>query len=70
MTGETRKAKTMNNAIACMPCIDNVPVPGSKTWTKTICPVCEKECWETDTYKWAKQVGIIKRSACTECAIQ
>lgn len=56
--------------IACMPLVSNVPVPKDKRWTKTKCPVCGCECWETDTYKWAKQAGIVKRSTCTECAIK
>lgn len=55
---------------ACMPLFENVPNPKSGTWTKTKCPVCGCACWETDTYKWAKQAGIIKRAACTECALK
>lgn len=55
--------------IACLPLVSNVPKPKSKQWTKMKCPVCGCDCWETDTYKWAKQAGIIKRAACTECAI-
>lgn len=52
-----------------MPLVKNISDPKSKTWTKTICPVCGRACWETDTYKWAKQAGIIKMAACTECAV-
>lgn len=60
-----------NTAIACMPLIDNVPRPrNSGQWSKTLCPICGRECWETNTYKWAKQAGIIERSACTECALK
>lgn len=53
-----------------MPLIENVPNPESKSWTKTICPRCGRACWETDTYKWAKALGIIKQAACTECALK
>lgn len=56
--------------IACLPLVSIVPKPKSNQWTKTKCPVCDCDCWETDTYKWAKQAGIIKRAACTECALK
>ena len=57
-------------SVACMPLVKNISDPKSKTWTKTICPVCERECWETDTFKLAKQAGIITRATCTECALK
>lgn len=56
--------------IACMPLVENIQNPESKSWTKTICPRCGRACWETDTYKWAKALGIIKLSSCTECALK
>lgn len=58
-----------HQSIACLPIVDHIPKPRSDAWTKTNCPVCGKECWETDTYKWAKDLGIIESGACTDCVI-
>lgn len=52
-----------------MPLVENVPEPKNRQWSKTKCPMCGRECWETVQFKWAKQVGIIDQAACTECAL-
>lgn len=56
--------------IACMPSVKNIPNPQNKQWTKTKCTVCGCDCWETDTFKWAKKVGVVRIATCTECALK
>lgn len=57
--------------IVCMPLVGNIPKPhGSGQWSKTKCPVCGRECWETNQFKWAKQAGIVNEAAYTECALK
>lgn len=61
----------INLGVACMPLVDNIPKPkGSGQWSKTTCPVCGRECWETNQFKWAKQAGIVNEAVCTECALK
>lgn len=72
MIGKVKEwVQEMNKlVVACMPLVKNIPKPRTETWTKTTCPVCGRECWETDTFKWVKHAGIIKNAACTECALR
>lgn len=55
--------------IACMPLVENIPTPKNEQRTKTKCPICGRACWETPTFKWAKQAGVIIDAACTVCAL-
>jgi hypothetical protein len=74
MTGEARNKSMMamnKIGIVCMPLVGNIPKPhGSGQWSKTKCPVCGRECWETNQFKWAKQAGIVNEAAYTECALK
>ena len=40
-----RKPRDRGGYLA-MPLVSNVPRPSDKTWKKTICPICGKECWD------------------------
>lgn len=36
----------------CMPLVKNVPEPQDKTWKKTTCPACGRECWDRLLPDW------------------
>lgn len=53
--------------VACMPLRQNVP-EGRRDWKLTMCPNCQRECWETPLLAVARSQGA--SALCTECAIR
>lgn len=53
--------------VACMPLRQNVR-EGRRDWKLTMCPNCQRECWETPLLAVARSQGA--SALCTECAIR
>lgn len=52
----------------CLPLKKNIP-DGRKDWKITECPICGRECWESDLARKAKSYGNMI-GVCTECALK
>ena len=53
----------------CMPLVKNVPEPKDKTWKKTACPACGRECWNRLLPDWLTE-EMLDGKLCTECALE
>lgn len=52
-----------------LPLERNIPAPKNRDWKLVQCPICGKNCWESDL---AREVMALYQSAdacCTECAL-
>ena len=56
--------------IACMPLKENVPDPKHQDWKPTVCPMCGRECWESEPLRVMKRLYPETVAVCTECALQ
>ena len=61
--------KPGDGGIACMPPLDNVPVPNKTDWILTTCPKCSRGCWETETCRNALSNDPGMTALCTHCAL-
>ena len=65
----TPRKPTDRGGYLTMPLVSNVPRPSDKTWKKTICPVCGKECWDRPLPEgFIEEMFVGKR--CTMCALK
>lgn len=65
----TPRKPTDRGGYLTMPLVSNVPRPSDKTWKKTTCPVCGKECWDRPLPKgFIEEMFVGKR--CTMCALK
>jgi len=52
-----------------MPLVENVPRPSDKTWKKTTCPDCGRECWDRPLPEGFTEDMFVGK-LCTMCALQ
>lgn len=65
----TPRKPTDRGGYLTMPLVSNVPRPSDKTWKKTTCPVCGKECWDRPLPEgFIEEMFVGKR--CTMCALK
>ena len=68
-----RKGNIMNKntqSILCLPTRAHIPTPQHQDWKMIACPVCGKDCWESDLARKAKKQNPKLKSACTDCALK
>lgn len=65
---EPRKA-TDRGGYFTKPLLSNVPEPKDKTWSKTTCQNCGRECWDRPLPAWLTE-EMFDGKLCTECALK
>ncbi|NCB30373.1 MAG: hypothetical protein EOM66_03080 [Clostridia bacterium] len=53
-----------------MPMVANIPEPGRADWRLMDCPVCGRECWQSDAHRQALAAEPGLQAACTMCALR
>lgn len=53
-----------------MPLQKNISNAEERGWVLKQCPKCGQWCWETNAFRRAIKMGIIKGGLCTECALR
>lgn len=55
----------------CHPVCSNLPDAGKRhpDWRKIRCPVCGRECWESEGHRIIKAQDPGIKTACTACAL-
>lgn len=65
----TPRRPTDKGGYLTMPLVENVPRPSDKTWKKTICPGCGRECWDRSLPEGFTEM-MFEGKLCTLCALQ
>ena len=69
MTGIKPEKRSGGFGWLTMPLVENVPRPSDKTWKKTVCPGCGRECWDR-TLPEGFSEDMFEGKLCTMCALQ
>lgn len=51
-----------------MPLAANVPTPRAADWKRTICRICEAECWRAPAVAQVESPTVV--AVCTNCALR
>lgn len=60
--------KPGDGGLLCLPLRSNIPESKNPDWRSVKCPICGRDCWETDLARLAMAAGA--RAACTECSLR
>lgn len=65
----TPRRTTDKGGYLAMSLVEHVPRPSDKTWKKTTCPGCGRECWDRPLPDGFTE-GMFDGKLCTMCALR